>query len=183
MDAVPGPAMPSDSDFRGLSAFIEGELGIRMPDTERIMLESRLRKRLRRFAFSSEGRESELINVIDAVTTSKTDFFREATYDESKVEAVPIGFKKKYMLQSEAQDRSIVRLKPEIRARVSSERINFMDAKHPLSAAFDIAFCRNMIIRFERAIQEAVLKKLRAHIRFGGWLILGHSAWPAGEPI
>jgi chemotaxis protein methyltransferase CheR len=262
MEAVQGSAALSDADFRRLSSFIESELGIRMPETKRIMLESRLQKRLRRFGFdtfkayvdfvfSGEGRESELINMIDAVTTNKTDFFREAEhfeylvdkilpaaeardgagivrplviwsagcstgeepytiamvleerrsldprfsyrvfasdlstqvldkareaiYEASKADVVPLSFKKKYMLRSRAQDKGLVRLKPEIRSRVSFARINFMDDKYPVSESFDIVFCRNVIIYFERAIQEAILKKLCAHIRPGGWLILGHS--------
>ena len=260
--AIGVPAVMADADFRRLSAFIESELGIRMPDTKRVMLESRLQKRLRQFGFDSykkyvdyvfsdEGRESELINMIDAVTTNKTDFFREAehfdylvgrilpaaaardgagivrpfavwsagcstgeepytiamvleerrgidprfsyrifasdlstqvldkakeaVYDESKVEIVPMSFKKKYMLRSKAKDGALVRMKPEIRSRIAFARINFMDERYPVNETFDVVFCRNVIIYFERAIQEAILKKLCVHIRAGGWLILGHS--------
>jgi len=36
-------------------------------------------------------------------------------------------------------------------------------------------FCRNVIIYFERKVQEAILRKLCTHIRPAGWLILGHS--------
>jgi chemotaxis protein methyltransferase CheR len=256
------PALLSDADFRRLAAFIEGELGIRMPETKRIMLESRLHKRLRRFGFDSfkkyvdfvfspEGRESELINMIDAVTTNKTDFFREAdhfdylvakiipaaeardgagisrpfavwsagcstgeepytiamvleerktvdprfsfrifasdlstqvldkareaVYEESKVEVVPMSFKKKYMLRSKDKEKSLVRMKPEIRARISFDRINFMDPSYPIRESFDVVFCRNVIIYFERPVQESILRKLCSHIRPGGWLILGHS--------
>ena len=257
-----GPAVLSDPDFRRLSGFIEGELGIRMPEGKRIMLESRLQKRLRRFGFdsyteyvdyvfSAEGREGELINMIDAVTTNKTDFFREAdhfeylvdkllpaaqardgagierpfavwsagcstgeepytiamvleerrlkdprfsfrifasdlstqvlekaknaVYEESKAEIVPLTFKKRYMLRSRDKDKSLVRMKPEIRARISFDRINFMDDRYPVNEAFDVVFCRNVIIYFERKVQEAILRKLCTHIRPAGWLILGHS--------
>ena len=37
----------AEADFIRLARFIEGELGIRMPEGKRIMLESRLQKRLR----------------------------------------------------------------------------------------------------------------------------------------
>lgn len=80
-----------DRDFKRLSEYIERELGIRMPDTKRVMLESRLQKRVRLlgldgfpayvdYVFSDEGSRHELINMIDAVTTNKTDFFREADH-------------------------------------------------------------------------------------------------------
>jgi chemotaxis protein methyltransferase CheR len=260
----------SEADFRRLAAFIEGELGIRMPDTKRVMLESRLQKRLRKFGFgnykdyvdyvfSGEGRESELINMIDAVTTNKTDFFREAdhfeylvgkilpeaearfgagiarpfgvwsagcstgeepytiamvleerravdqrfsyrifasdlstqvldkakdaVYEESKADVVPLSFKRKYMLKSKEKDRALVRMKPEIRSKISFARINFMDDRYPVSDTFDAIFCRNVIIYFERRIQESILGKLCEHVRPGGWLILGHSETLTGMSL
>jgi chemotaxis protein methyltransferase CheR len=78
----------TDEQFASLSRFIEGELGIKMPPAKKIMLESRLQKRLRAlgmkdygtyldFVFSTEGMSAELLHMIDVVTTNKTDFFRE----------------------------------------------------------------------------------------------------------
>ena len=81
----------NDREFRRLASYIERELGIRMPDSKRVMLESRLQKRLRLhgfcdyreyvdYVFSDQGSRTEMINMIDAVTTNKTDFFREADH-------------------------------------------------------------------------------------------------------
>ncbi|MBI5493222.1 MAG: protein-glutamate O-methyltransferase [Deltaproteobacteria bacterium] len=64
------------------------ELGIKMPDVKKSLLESRLRKRLRAlnidsfkdycdYLFSPWGMKNELVHAIDMVTTNKTDFFRE----------------------------------------------------------------------------------------------------------
>lgn len=76
----------SDKEFRRLSQFIEGEVGIKMPPAKRIMLEGRLRKRLRvldlhtfadylEYVFSQD--DGEIVHMIDVITTNKTDFFRE----------------------------------------------------------------------------------------------------------
>lgn len=81
----------SDRDFRALSEFIHTEYGIKMPASKKIMLEARLQKRLRtlgmksfteycEYLFSPEGTEHELVHMINAVTTNKTDFFREAAH-------------------------------------------------------------------------------------------------------
>jgi len=78
----------STRDFKQLSAFIEKEVGIQLPPAKHVMLESRLRKRLRALGLSSfpaymarvfgpSPDEVEIIHLIDAVTTNKTDFFRE----------------------------------------------------------------------------------------------------------
>jgi chemotaxis protein methyltransferase CheR len=74
--------------FSRFSAFIRGELGINITDAKRTMLQARLQKRMRLlglssfedyydYVFSDQGRRSELLHMIDAITTNKTDFFRE----------------------------------------------------------------------------------------------------------
>ena len=50
---------------------------------------------------------------------------RQAVYDEAKVETVPMSFKKKYMLKSREKGSGLVRMKPEIRARVCFARHQF----------------------------------------------------------
>jgi chemotaxis protein methyltransferase CheR len=84
-------AAMTEKDFRLFSKLIEGVCGIKMPDVKKHMLESRLRKRLRSldmhsfrdyydFLTSAEGRRIEMVPMIDAVTTNKTDFFREPAH-------------------------------------------------------------------------------------------------------
>lgn len=78
----------SEKTFNRFKDFIQKELGIKMPDVKRGMLQSRFQKRLRAlglnsyedycdYVFSTKGREEEMQNMIDVVTTNKTDFFRE----------------------------------------------------------------------------------------------------------
>ena len=78
----------SRKTFRRFSAYIQSELGIRMPETKMSMIQSRLQKRLRSlginrfddycdYVFSAAGMQNEIDAMIDAVTTNKTDFFRE----------------------------------------------------------------------------------------------------------
>lgn len=75
-------------DFERLSGFIQEQCGIKMPPGKKIMLEARLQKRLRMLGFTtfrqycnhlfdeSTGAD-EIVQMINAVTTNKTDFFRE----------------------------------------------------------------------------------------------------------
>jgi len=81
----------SDQEFEKLSEFIFREYGIKLPKHKKLMLQGRLRSRLKArnmdnfsqyidFLFSSQGQQIELISMIDVVTTNKTDFFREADH-------------------------------------------------------------------------------------------------------
>lgn len=82
------PATLRDREFLRFSVLIYESVGIKMPPAKRTMLEARLQKRLKilgipsfeeysEYVFSQEGRTSELVHLIDVVTTNKTDFFRE----------------------------------------------------------------------------------------------------------
>jgi chemotaxis protein methyltransferase CheR len=83
----------TQSDYRRLSDFIYTNYGIKIPPGKKSLLESRLQKRLRtlnlksftdytKYVLSPEGIENELIQMMDLVTTNKTDFFREPSHFE-----------------------------------------------------------------------------------------------------
>lgn len=89
----------TDSTFFQFSQFIQTELGIKMPPTKKVMLQARLHKRLWKlgldsfdayyeYVFSPDGREHELPQMINVVTTNKTDFFREPNHFDFLVEHV-----------------------------------------------------------------------------------------------
>ncbi|HRY55474.1 MAG TPA: CheR family methyltransferase, partial [Spirochaetia bacterium] len=108
---------------------------------------------------------------------------KEGVYAAEKAEVVPMSFKRKYMLRGKDPQAQLVRMKPELRSRLSFARINFMDDRYPAAEDFDVVFCRNVIIYFERKIQEQILGKLCRHVRPGGWLVLGHSETLTGMDV
>lgn len=81
----------SPQHFRALSALIYGATGIRMPPSKTTMLEGRLRRRVRDNGFASiadycahilsgDVSQAEMDEFLNAVTTNKTDFFRERNH-------------------------------------------------------------------------------------------------------
>jgi chemotaxis protein methyltransferase CheR len=81
----------SRSNFDRVSRYIYQYCGIRMPASKVGMLEGRLRRRLRAtghrklneycdYLFDQNGIAIESVHLIDAVTTNKTDFFRESKH-------------------------------------------------------------------------------------------------------
>jgi chemotaxis protein methyltransferase CheR len=251
-------AKMSTAEFNKLSTFIYHEYGIKLPPVKKTMLESRLQKRLQAlqfstfkeycdFAFSTAGQHSEIVPMIDMVTTNKTDFFREpihfeflqthilpafinacpskplkvwsagcssgeepytlamvlqefsqthipldysilatdistqmlnkaitAVYAEDRIAGIPLVLKRKYFLKSKDAVKRTVRLMPQIRSKVQFARLNFMDDLD-VPADFDLVFCRNVIIYFDKLTQEKVINKLCDKIKPGGYFFLGHS--------
>lgn len=82
--------MDEDS-FNRLSTYVTREYGIKLPLAKKSMLESRLNKKVWSlgltsykdfldFIFSEQENGQELLQVIDLITTNKTDFFREPAH-------------------------------------------------------------------------------------------------------
>lgn len=255
------PAELTDSQFHRISEFIQKNVGIKMPEEKRLMVQSRLTGRLKslkmsnfddylNFAFSGtlEGSE-EIALMINAITTNLTNFFREnvhfeyltgtvlpelaqknikkvelwsagcstgqepytlsivmqefmrknpgkiddysvyatdissrvldkaidAVYPMSEVESLSLELKKRYFLKSKDTVNPSVRLKPEIRQKVSFDRLNFMAPSYPRTTEKNVIFCRNVLIYFDKPTQESVIRKLLEHLMPGGYLFLGHS--------
>jgi chemotaxis protein methyltransferase CheR len=88
-----------DADFQRIATLIATQVGIKLPPTKRLMVEGRLRKRVRALGletfdaycdelFRREGLAAELPFLINAVTTNKTDFFREPEHFEFLVHTI-----------------------------------------------------------------------------------------------
>ena len=84
----------SDVQFNKIAQFMEDNVGIKMPESKKLMIQARLSSRLKALQFSNfnqyinyvfanhkDGQE-EMILMIDALTTNLTHFFRENSHFE-----------------------------------------------------------------------------------------------------
>jgi len=96
----------SDKLFKQFSQFIYGNLGIHLPPTKKVMLQARLSRRLRKLNLSSfeeyysyvtseAGLKNEMPNLVNAVTTNKTDFFRENQHFQYLTDVILPNFHQK----------------------------------------------------------------------------------------
>jgi len=252
----------NDKIFHRLTSYIYDEMGIKMGENKRVMLQARLAKRIRivqldsfeaycAYLFSNEGQREELASFIHEVTTNKTDFYREpnhftylteqalptlfqegrrcqrrplrvwssacstgeepytlamflheyearnqgfsytvlatdisttvlreakdAIYDVRKIDPIPAPIRKKYILRSKNKDSQMVRIAPELRARVEFRWTNLKEPKLTAREMMDVIFCRNVIIYFDQPTQELVLNNLCRQLTPGGFIFMGHS--------
>jgi chemotaxis protein methyltransferase CheR len=248
-----------DKEYKQLSSFILNQFGIKLPPNKKTLLQCRLQKRLKtlnyqsfkeytNYVFSATGLQEEVYNMIDAVSTNKTDFFREPVhfdflysqglttylnfsgknklavwsagcssgeepytlgmiltefassrsdfdfkilatdiskrvlqhavegiYQEEKTEIIPFDLKKKYLLKGINSCKNQVRIIPELRNKVDFRRYNLLSTDFSSNGKFDIIFCRNVLIYFEREVQYRILKQFCSILNPGGYLFLGHS--------
>lgn len=98
-----------------------------------------------------------------------------AVYAEERIAGIPVLLKRKYFLKSKNLLKKTVRIVPQIRNKVSFERLNFMDHSLSVAGEFNVIFCRNVIIYFDKITQERVINKLCEKLQPGGYFFLGHS--------
>ncbi|HWL82223.1 MAG TPA: CheR family methyltransferase [Roseomonas sp.] len=101
-------------------------------------------------------------------------------YPEEMADPVPAPLRQRYLMRGRGASAGLVRVVPELRQMVRYRRLNLMDASYSVEQDMDVAFCRNVLIYFDKPTQQAVLERVCGHLRPGGFLFLGHSESLAG---
>lgn len=118
-------------------------------------------------------------------TDISTRILREAhaaTYPVALAEPIPPAMRQRYLLRGTGPRRGLVRVVPELRAKVQFRRLNFMQAHYPLGE-FDVVFFRNVMIYFDRATQKRVLERQCNLLRPGGYMFVGHTESVSGLDV
>lgn len=99
----------------------------------------------------------------------------QAVYKMDRVAAMPHYYLHKYFLKNKDPKKPLVKVIPALRNKIQYQRLNFMSDTYQMNKDFDLIFCRNVLIYFEREVQETVINKLCMHLKVGGYFFLGHS--------
>jgi chemotaxis protein methyltransferase CheR len=96
-------------------------------------------------------------------------------YEMHKVGSVPPEYRNRYLRPTHHQGQACLEITPEIRELVSFCRFNLMTPTFPFKHGFDVVFCRNVMIYFDRPTQEGLVGRISRHLHPGGYLMIGHS--------
>ncbi|MDH4184207.1 MAG: protein-glutamate O-methyltransferase CheR [Nitrospinota bacterium] len=246
----------NDREFESFRELIYRESGIKLRENKKDLLRQRLNKRIRALGLSSFGEyfriveedrsRKELTEMIDAVSTNVTSFFREikhfeflankaipetlarkkngpfefriwsaacssgeepysilftlleheefgpkwkvkmlatdistkvlqkamkGAYPQNKMEGMPDGLLKKYFDLEEGY----YIVKPKLREMVNFRWFNLIATRFPFKHKFDVIFCRNVMIYFDKPTREELVRKFTDALAPGGYLCIGHS--------
>lgn len=107
------------------------------------------------------------------LSTRALDRARKGTYEVHRLGTVPPAFRSCYFKSCEDPDQ--VHLISALREHITFGRFNLMATTFPFRQGFDVIFCRNVMIYFDRSTQQALVNRFAAHLRPGGHLFIGHS--------
>lgn len=98
---------------------------------------------------------------------------RDATYDIERIKDVELSVKKKYFLKDKHDD-ELVKVKPLLQEMIQFNRLNLL-GPWPMKKKFDVIFCRNVVIYFNKETQLELFDRYAENLKDGGHLIIGHS--------
>lgn len=96
-------------------------------------------------------------------------------YPATALDSVPQDCRQQFFDRGTGNSAEFVRVKREIRDLVTFAQFNLMTTSYPFQGKFDIIFCRNVMIYFDRPEIHMTLEKLTSVLAVGGFLFLGHS--------
>jgi chemotaxis protein methyltransferase CheR len=99
---------------------------------------------------------------------------QKAIYHIDKIKDIDMLYKKKFFLKSKNPAKKLVRIVPELRAKVNFRLLNLIDT-YNFREPFNIIFCRNVAIYFNTETQKILFENLLKWLDKGGYLFLGHS--------
>ena len=109
------------------------------------------------------------------ISTRVLQMGKQGIYHEDRVSLFPYSLKKEYLQKGKNDFIQQVRVNSDIRKTVNFQQFNLLSPDYTFFGMFDIIFCRNVLIYFEREIQYRIISKLCNQLNPGGYLFLGHS--------
>ena len=98
----------------------------------------------------------------------------EAVYDRERVEKLDAMRQRRWFVEGKQDKEGKVIVKDELRRLVSFEKLNLVQG-WGMKNQFDVVFCRNVVIYFDKTTQSTLFERFAGSIRQEGFLIIGHS--------
>jgi chemotaxis protein methyltransferase CheR len=82
---------------------------------------------------------------------------------------------RRFFQRGKGAQEGMVRVRPELRQLVTFKQLNLLADKWPLNGPFDVIFCRNVMIYFDKGTQRKILSRFVPLMKPNALLFAGHS--------
>jgi chemotaxis protein methyltransferase CheR len=96
-------------------------------------------------------------------------------YPRERVEGISAERLRRFFQRGTGGNAGYVRMRPELQALISFRQVNLLDDSYPIKSAFDVVFCRNVMIYFDKPTQGRILSRFAPLMKPDGRLLAGHS--------
>jgi len=115
------------------------------------------------------------------IDTAVLDRAQAGLYTTEQAEGIPAALLHKYFMKGKGANAGWVKAGPAIQSLVHFQRLNLNAPLWPWREPFDVVFCRNVMIYFNRETQRELIRRIISKIKPGGYLMLGHSEFLHGQ--
>jgi chemotaxis protein methyltransferase CheR len=95
-------------------------------------------------------------------------------YAQDRTKGIAPPILKKYFQVGTGQSEGYVRIKSDLKKMITFKRFNLMESFH-IQDTYDIIFCRNVMIYFDKKTQNVLVNKFYDSLKSGGYFFVGHS--------
>ncbi len=108
------------------------------------------------------------------ISSRMLEVARKAGYKKDRITKIPKDIQRKYFLKGDNGFSDHYLVKPVLRDMVTISRLNLLGG-WPMKGKFDLIFCRNVMIYFDKPTQETLVNRYWDVLNPGGYLFIGHS--------
>ncbi|MCE5278997.1 MAG: protein-glutamate O-methyltransferase CheR [Planctomycetaceae bacterium] len=99
---------------------------------------------------------------------------RRGVYPHARLRGVPGELTSRYFTLVQARPERLYQVNESLRSLITFARVNLMES-WPMAGPFDVIFCRNVMIYFDKDTQTRLVSRFQDMLRPGGLLFVGHS--------
>jgi chemotaxis protein methyltransferase CheR len=108
------------------------------------------------------------------LSTKALSTARAGVYKMDRVSGIPQPLLKKYFERGMGEQAGLARVSAAVRRAIEYRQLNLLEIGD-LGERFDVIFCRNVMIYFDRHVQQRVVAMLERHLAPGGYMFISHS--------
>lgn len=109
------------------------------------------------------------------IDSSVLAFAAQAIYSLERLDALSLEQKKQFFLRGKGKNSGSAKVIDKLRELIEFRQINLLDRDWGLGAGFDVIFCRNVMIYFDKPTQLQLLERMVRLLKPEGLYIAGHS--------
>jgi chemotaxis protein methyltransferase CheR len=99
----------------------------------------------------------------------------EGVYGIDRLDKMDPARAKRFFLRGKGSQEGLVRIRPELRQLISFKPLNLLADGWPVKGPFDVIFCRNVMIYFDKDTQRKILSRFVPLMKPDALLFAGHS--------
>ncbi|MFA7059537.1 MAG: CheR family methyltransferase [Pedobacter sp.] len=109
------------------------------------------------------------------IDTNVLEKARRGVYSLDQLQKITPDQLKRFFLKGDGKNAGFAKVRPELQQMITFRRFNLLDANWSLPGKFDVIFCRNVMIYFDKDTQYEILKKMQPCLQPHGLFFAGHS--------